>query len=228
MFRKLTMAAVAMSVLAAAGSASASTNLLTNADFELGPASFGTGSNDYYRGIPTGWSAVAGYDVVDIVENGYTQGPPVLKLAESGTHFLDMNGAGSSGAISQLVTGLTAGSVLDLSFWHVKWAQNSASGAIGYQFLDGLTNADLGHGGVTVGVDWAEFMASSAAITGTSVRLVLSGTTAFQAGPGLDNVSLTARGGSDVPEPTVWGLMIVGFGGIGAMLRRRREAAVPA
>jgi hypothetical protein len=27
-----------------------------------------------------------------------------------------------------------------------------------------------------------------------------------------------------VPEPAIWGLMIVGFGGMGAMLRRQRRA----
>ncbi len=31
-----------------------------------------------------------------------------------------------------------------------------------------------------------------------------------------------------VPEPASWALMIVGFGGAGAMLRRRREARLPA
>jgi hypothetical protein len=35
----------------------------------------------------------------------------------------------------------------------------------------------------------------------------------------LDGVSLTA-----VPEPAVWGLMIVGFGAVGALIRRRRTA----
>lgn len=29
-----------------------------------------------------------------------------------------------------------------------------------------------------------------------------------------------------IPEPATWGLMIVGFGGIGAILRRRRDASV--
>ena len=31
--------------------------------------------------------------------------------------------------------------------------------------------------------------------------------------------------GPGVPEPATWGLMIVGFGGLGAMLRRRRQMA---
>lgn len=34
--------------------------------------------------------------------------------------------------------------------------------------------------------------------------------------------------GSVVPEPGAWALMILGFGAVGATLRRRRDAAVPA
>ena len=229
MFRKLLGATAALAVIAAAGSA-AGANLLVNGDFEDGltPDQYGSGSGAYSRGIPTGWSAVSGFDVVDNIENGYSQGPPVLQLAQSGTHFLDMNGAGSSGAIAQTIGGLSIGSFLDLSFWIVKWATNSASGAVGYQFLDGTTNADLGHGNFAVGSEWGLQSVSSSALTSTSVRLVMSGATAFQAGPGLDNLTLTARGGGggDVPEPATWGLLIMGFGGIGAMLRRRREVAL--
>jgi hypothetical protein len=39
----------------------------------------------------------------------------------------------------------------------------------------------------------------------------------------LDNVVL--RGPSAVPEPSVWALMLLGFGGAGAVLRRRRTLA---
>ena len=38
-------------------------------------------------------------------------------------------------------------------------------------------------------------------------------------------VELTGTGGGTVPEPAAWALMLVGFGGIGATLRRRQRAA---
>jgi hypothetical protein len=41
----------------------------------------------------------------------------------------------------------------------------------------------------------------------------------------LDNVSVTAGG---VPEPSTWAMMLLGFGGLGAMLRSRRRAALAA
>lgn len=47
---------------------------------------------------------------------------------------------------------------------------------------------------------------------------------------GLDNVSFTARVGpvTAAPEPTAWALMILGFGAVGATLRRRAARPTPA
>ena len=58
---------------------------------------------------------------------------------------------------------------------------------------------------------------------GTVIRLGLSDDTTIASGNdfGVDNIRL---GVGSVPEPATWGLMIMGFGGLGAMLRRRRAA----
>ncbi len=42
------------------------------------------------------------------------------------------------------------------------------------------------------------------------------------------NTGTIGAGLGAVPEPATWGLMIMGFGGIGAMLRRRRQAVAVA
>ena len=39
---------------------------------------------------------------------------------------------------------------------------------------------------------------------------------------GTLNINFDGGGGNEIPEPGTWALMIVGFGGAGAMLRRRR------
>ena len=44
-------------------------------------------------------------------------------------------------------------------------------------------------------------------------------------GPLVDNVTISAQA---IPEPATWGLMILGFGTAGAMLRRRRSGALAA
>ncbi len=60
---------------------------------------------------------------------------------------------------------------------------------------------------------------------------LLSVSPQFHAGAGQSLASFDANGGGNfsaitgsIPEPTVWGLMIVGFGGMGLMLRHRRRA----
>lgn len=56
---------------------------------------------------------------------------------------------------------------------------------------------------------------------GGSQELVISGS----GGPAATfggTVSFVLRPTSAIPEPATWGLMIVGFGGIGGLLRRRR------
>jgi hypothetical protein len=45
--------------------------------------------------------------------------------------------------------------------------------------------------------------------------------------PGLSDIHFATRDGG-VPEPATWGLMLIGFGGMGAILRRRRAAALAA
>ena len=62
-----------------------------------------------------------------------------------------------------------------------------------------------------------------------NLRFSISGGTQNPGLPGagnyfaLDNLSLTAAG---VPEPATWGLMILGFGLIGGLMRRRTQPAV--
>jgi hypothetical protein len=53
------------------------------------------------------------------------------------------------------------------------------------------------------------------------------------AGFAIDNVRFGIRGqvnpgGGGVPEPGIWAMMILGMGGVGAVLRRRRAAGLPA
>ena len=46
----------------------------------------------------------------------------------------------------------------------------------------------------------------------------------------LDGVKLfdLTRGGGPVPEPATWAMMLLGFGGVGAMIRSRRRRALTA
>jgi hypothetical protein len=69
-------------------------------------------------------------------------------------------------------------------------------------------------------------------ITPGTPTSLLGAVTALNGGLGIccgvsaDLVVTSFAGG--VPEPAAWALMLVGFGGIGAMIRRRRTQPVPA
>jgi len=63
---------------------------------------------------------------------------------------------------------------------------------------------------------WSPFSyAFTATGTSTTLTFTSTGTTAY--GAALDNVNVTA-----VPEPAAWALMILGFGAIGGVMRRRQ------
>ena len=42
----------------------------------------------------------------------------------------------------------------------------------------------------------------------------------------MGTLTVAKIGSAAVPEPSAWALMIAGFGGMGALLRRRRALAV--
>jgi hypothetical protein len=87
-----------------------------------------------------------------------------------------------------------------------------------------FTGAGFTIGGNIVPGDapWATYSISWTAASSGTVRVLVGSANTSTAGPLLDNVRLDISGG--VPEPATWTLMIGGFFGAGAALRRRRSA----
>ena len=95
----------------------------------------------------------------------------------------------------------------------------------------GSTNVTIGNGGSAT---YSSDVANLAGLTPGSEEFafnLLNVSPHFGATTGQALNSFTANGGGNfgalgVPEPATWGLMIVGFGGLGLMLRNNRRRAI--
>jgi len=224
-----------------AGVAHASTNLITNGDFEATTngtnkqlASSVTNAAD--RTTLVGWTSSNGRDggynfVLDSsiantsssaiwlksANNGYTSSP-------AGNNVFASDALYYPGTLSQTVNGLTVGKSYTLTFDYALAQQVGFTGANSdnyWQVGFGGTTTDstalsIANGG------FSGWKAATMTFTATSASESLS-FLAKGASPGappfmlLDGVSLTAA----VPEPSTWGMLLGGLGLVGFMARRR-------
>jgi hypothetical protein len=185
-------------------------------------AASGTGSGD--NGVNNQYGGTLSlYGPANGVNNGLGPSP-------QGGNYIAQDSAYDQGAISQTISGLTAGDSYVVSFYWAAAQQNGFNGptydqwqvSLGGQTLDTPTVNIDSHG-------FSGWMSQSLTFTATGPTEVLS----FFANGGpsgvppfalLDGVSMMA-----VPEPSTWAMMLIGFGGLGvAAFRSRRKAAAAA
>jgi choice-of-anchor C domain-containing protein len=207
----LKTALVAAACAAACGVAtSAGAAAFTNGSFELGvnPGSTFVTLGNGSTGV-TGW--VVGGDSIDYI-GGYWQ-------AEDGSRSIDLSG-NANGSIAQTFD-TVAGQAYLVNFFlagnpdggpAAKLEITSADGGQQQNSVFTVTGSDS-----RANMGWTAFSYNFLA-TGSSTTLAFASATGTAFGPALDNVSVAA-----VPEPASWALMLVGFGGLGAVLRRQRR-----
>jgi hypothetical protein len=149
-----------------------------------------------------------------------------------GAYSLDINGW-DAGTISQTFN-TVAGQSYDVTFAYTRNAAggpNLMSADVGVfngaSLINGVTVSTLNNPsvyGVEHGLIWHDDGFTFTA-TGSTSTLRLAADIPGNAGVFFDTVSVTGPG---VPEPASWALMILGFGGLGVMLRRRRATLVAA
>lgn len=197
-------AALAVGVSLSAQAASALT--IVNGGFEDGPNP-GVFSTKFNGDTSiTGWE-VGGHSIDYI--GSYWQ-------PSEGERSIDLSG-NAKGSIFQWLNGLTVGNSYTIFFDLAGNPDGGASTKVAAA-SDGGTQASVYFfplGGATKqNMNWKTESFTFTAFD-TSVKLSFSATADDAYGPAIDNVRA-------VPEPATWALMILGFGGAGAMLRKRR------
>ncbi len=246
--RKIFSGFLGVAAAAVAVSATAATNLVVNGDFEEG-YQFSTEFNPYFNpgSGPTGWAS-QDFHAFNLYFDSKTAttvsaqtqyGNDRQMLATSfvasptGGKFVALDGdSTNSGPLLQTITGLTAGQRYAVGFdWGASQLQNR-EGPTTEQLRVGFGDAFRTTSIVAnPSQGFQGWMHETFVFTATGTSQVLSflslGTpVGLPPIAVLDGVSVTASG--TVPEPATWGLMLAGFGLVGASVRRRRRNTVAA
>lgn len=208
-------AVLAGTTLAASG---ASANLLINGSFESPTISFpfyenyGPTNLGNYGGTSfSGWTiTVNNVDIVSQV-GGWPAG------AADGVQYLDLVGYGSTGGIAQSFA-TAIGQTYSLSFAYANNPGSTSSAAANVAVLGapGISSVFTHSISTTNNLGWTIFSGWFIANSTTSVLDFSNTVGRNNGGVLLDAVNVTA-----VPEPATWGLMLLGFLGVGFVSYRR-------
>jgi choice-of-anchor C domain-containing protein len=207
------LSAVAVAAIASASAAWAA-NVVIDGDFNNSNATFSTISSGGSIGP---WSVTSGS--VDLV-GGYWQSPSGPNFPTGTNGSVDLDGL-SPGAISQDISGLTAGKTYTLTFWlsgnpdgppATKSVDVSIGSAIDDNFMYTI--------GTNTHTDMMYTMESLTFTPGaTNTLSFASQDSASDFGPVIGGVSIA------IPEPATWAMMLLGFAGLGfAGYRKARPA----
>ena len=205
--RKILLALTgAAALLAMAAPASAS--VLFNSTFD-GLQAYGTWN---VHATADGWTAVAG---PGIELQNHVAGDPSTGAATD--VFVELDSHANS-AMSRTITD-EGNYVLDFLYSPrpgVGDLSNGISIFLNGNLLDPPGNLSAVGGGNTM---WSAYSTSFHATAGSILTFAATGTNDSLGGY-VDNIKLSTGA---VPEPATWAMMIFGFGGVGAAIRRRRQ-----
>ncbi|MBS0361858.1 MAG: DUF642 domain-containing protein [Proteobacteria bacterium] len=232
MFQKFNCFAVAIAAAGLFATGAQAANLLTDGSFES-DANYTPQTTAGHTGdqqLLTGSTDLPGWTVVGVGSIGWFSPANTYDISASdGSYSLDLtgdtDGAGGFGGVSQTVN-TVAGALYTLTFdlgsdGHYGVPAGivvSVTGETSQEYLsDAVDPVDGSHN------VWSQATYAFVAAGGPTT-ITLQGSRGRDY-IGLDNVVLDGPAGDPgVPEPASWALMIAGFGGAGALLRRKRTA----
>ncbi|HEX7946761.1 MAG TPA: PEPxxWA-CTERM sorting domain-containing protein [Phenylobacterium sp.] len=144
--------------------------------------------------------------------------------AADGSHWVGFGHNGATGSTLSQTFATFVGAFYTLSY-DFRLQQGDEAGS-GFQ-LSASTGDSVFSGDASLAT-WVSGPVLTFTGTGGDVTLTIKDVTTSGgiSNLALDNLRLSVTGGPDaVPEPTAWAMMILGFGGVGGLMRRRRGLA---
>ena len=165
--------------------------------------------------VPEGGWSYSGDGNVDLVLNGDYS----INLAGGHNVFVDLNGTPGSPAFQHSVDGLIAGQTYNLSFDLAGNHRGNPNDSVTVNFGGSSSTFSV----ADANADFSRFSLSFLATDRSANISFMDNFTEGNRNRGtlLDNVSVTA-----VPEPEVYGMMLMGIGLVGFVARRRKNKQV--
>lgn len=194
-------------VLKTAMAATACLSALTFSTSALAATQVTSGSTG---GIYTGTdcSGAGGFPNCYATQGGVVQGPTNDPLASSAIYKINSDGSTDLNSIFSTVTGAEFGVTL-------------VGNTLSFTYTAGAGDPAIHYYSVKQGDVYVLFYDPNP-ITSGSVNL----STYFPNNPGFSHITFFDSTNRGVPEPATWAMMLLGFGGIGVAMRRRRKPAL--
>jgi len=208
--RRLWLAgAVTAASLFGAGAASGATVLFS--DFE--EAAVPTGGFAFFDAAD-GWTKTTGTTGIEIQD--HAAGAPA---ATGGQQFVELD----SDSNSSMFYTFAAGGTYTVDFLYSPRPGIGPDSNTISLYLNGVLLTPPGSltGGPLDATDWNAYGSNAFTAAAGDTLLFAAEGTSDSLGGYLDNIQISTA----IPEPATWAMMLFGFGGLGALLRRRRSLA---